>query len=132
MTADDFEQIAEVSQYGAQRRQEWMQRMQAHSDMATSAALAAHGAADHKVITAGQQGIMGDVSPQQQAAIVASQRRVGEGTSAPRDLTAAGGTIPWEAYGSGPAPARVDLSRIDTQGREPGVSPLWQRMHGGG
>ncbi len=99
-----------------------MAHLEASAAASTAASLEAHRATS-AVLRAGQHGVFGDVTPQQLAADVAARRRVGDGTSAGRDLISAGGTIPWESYGSGPAPARVDLSRIDQQGREPGVSP---------
>jgi hypothetical protein len=130
MTSADFEQIAQVTQYGAQRRQEWMQRLQANSDMATSAALAAH-QADHNVITASQHGIMGAITPEAQAAIVARQHRVGDGVGAGRDLQRLGG-VDFESQGAGavgPVPYRADLtSRSTPPGYQRTEHPL-RRLH---
>ncbi len=107
------------------------------------AALQAHLEASHAASTAaeveGHRAVSGqlraahrgmyDMTPQQMAADVAARTaRVGDDYGG-RDLEALGGTIPWEAYGSGPAPRSADLRPRRPGQRSTGVSSLYQHMH---
>ena len=56
--------------------------------------------ADHDIVTRGQLGLYGNVTPEQQAMVVAASRRVGDGAGAGRDLEMLGGTN-WESQGAG-------------------------------
>ena len=96
----------------ARRKAARMAHLEASDAASTEAAMEAHRAVSGQ-LRAAHQGLF-DMTPQAQAALVAATRRVGDGTSAGRDLQALGGTIPWESYGSGPAPARADLTRLNS------------------
>jgi hypothetical protein len=128
MSEPPFEQEVRVSQYGRQRRAEWLARLQANAEAMTAAAMEAH-RADHNAVTEGQLGLYGRVTPEQQAAIVAARRRVGDDWGAGRDLQALGGTN-WEAHGAGavapiPGGAYANLNRPPEQ---LGESPLARFM----
>ncbi len=118
--SEPFEQPAAISAYGAQRRQDWLARLQANADAMSQAAIAAH-QQDHDVITRSTHGIMGALSPQEQAAAVAArQATVGTAWGHGRPLERHGGTF---NHNLGPAPARRDL-RYAGQVQPPGESPL--------
>jgi hypothetical protein len=130
MTADDFQQDVPVSQYGAARRQAWLDSLAARAADMEVAAMEAH-RADHDVVASGQGGIFGALSGQDQAAMLASRRRVGDGAGAGRDLIPMGG-VDFESQGAGaigPIPRRADL-RYAGQPAEPGMSPLKAYLEG--
>ena len=79
MSSEDFEQATDVSQYGAQRRANWLAGLQANADAMTQAAMARH-QQHHDAVTAGQHGIFGPGdSPEQMAAEVAERPvRIGQ------------------------------------------------------
>lgn len=99
-----------------------------------SAAAAAEAGSDAYRAVSGQlrdahRGLF-DMTPQAQAALMAAQRRVGDGTSAGRDLQALGGTFDPADYGCSPAPPRADLSRLNSPpGYQRTENPLkrWSR-----
>ncbi len=91
---------------GQRRAAAWRAHMEASSAAMTEASMKWH-RADHDIVTSGQLGLYGNVTPQQQAAMVAAQRRVGDSLGAGRDLVAQGGE--YTHHLSGPAPARADL-----------------------
>lgn len=125
----DFEQY-DPAMEDQRRKTALRAHLEASAATSTAASMAAYQQV-HDTVTSRQHGIFGSGdSPQEQAAAVAARRaRTGDDWGNGRELQAQGGVQEWESYGSGPAPARVDLSRIDQQGREPGVSPTmaWKR-----
>jgi hypothetical protein len=127
--SEPFEQSVPVSEYGRQRRAEWLAQLQANAEAMTAAAMQAH-QPDHDVVTAGQLGLYGRTTPQQLAANVAARRRIGDDWGAGRDLQALGGTN-WEAHGAGavapiPGGAYANLNRQPEQ--QLGESPLARFM----
>lgn len=112
----------------ARRKAARMAHLEASHEASTAAAMEAHRAVSGQLRDAHRG--MYDMTPQAQAALVAATRRVGDGTSAGRDLQALGGTFDPADYGSGPAPKRVDLSRLNSPpGYQRTENPLkrWSR-----
>jgi len=125
--SDDFAEATPVSAYGQQRREAWLAGLRANSDLMSAASMEAH-RAEHDVITAGQNGLYGALSPQEKAAAVAARAAtVGSAWGHGRPLERQGGLY---NHNFGPAPARVDLRNADRQGQEPGMSPLLAHMRG--
>lgn len=120
-----------VSDYGRQRRAAWLAGLQANADMASSAAMAAHGQSDDRSVTqAGQAGLFGHMTAQDKAAAVAARPATVGSAYGGRPLERLGGTLDHGAVGCAPAPARVDLRYVDQFGQRPtGESPLaaWMR-----
>lgn len=104
----EFHEETPVSQYGAARKAAWLAGLRANANAMTEASMKWH-QADHDIVTQGQLGLYGSVTPQQQAAMVAAQRRVGDDWGQGRELQSAGGTMDPADYGCSPAPARADL-----------------------
>ena len=126
----EFHEEAPVSQYGAQRRANWLAGLQARADDMQAAAVEAH-RADHNVITAGQAGIFGTATAYDMAAEVSERAaRIGDGVSSGRELERAGGTYRWSDVSDSPAPPLVDLRPRRPGMRPTGASPLYQHMHG--
>jgi hypothetical protein len=111
MTAGDFEQTADVSQYGAQLRANWLAGLQAHADMAEQAALAAHGQSEaRQQVQVGQAGLFGHMTPEDRGAAVAARTAtVGGEWGRARPLERLGGVLDPADYGCAPAPARADM-----------------------
>jgi hypothetical protein len=130
MSADDFEQQVPVSQYGRARREAWLAGLQVNADAMTAAAMEAH-RADHLAVTAGQTGLFGNMTPQQQAANVVARRRVGDDWGAGRDLEMLGGTN-WEQLGAGavgPIPGGAYIAgQLNPSPEQLGESPLLKFM----
>ena len=126
MSESDFEQPADVSQYGAWRARQHRAHLEQSAANGAAAELEAHRPVSGH-LRAAHQG-MYDMLPQEQAAIVAAQRRVGDGAGAGRDLVAQGGAFTHHL--SGPAPARVSLVGQDAPpGYQRDENPLvhWSR-----
>ena len=118
--SEPFEQSVPVSDYGRQRKADWLARLQANSDMADRAAVAAHGQSeDHRVVQAGQQGLFPNMSPYDRGAAVAAMQPVVGSAYGGRPLERLGGTFDHRDVGCAPAPARVDMRFI----RQPGGAP---------
>lgn len=122
MSAEDFEQQAPVSSYGAQRRAEWLARLRANAEAMSAASMAAH-QQDHDLVTSGQAGLFGPATPQQMAATVAARAAtVGTVWGQGRPLERNGGLYD---HNLGPAPARHDLRFVDMPpGHQLGESPV--------
>lgn len=126
MSTSDFEAEVPVSEYGGQRREAWLADLRAKADMASAAAMQAH-QADHDVITAGQTGLFGALSPEELGAAVAARpATVGDAWGQGLPLERNGGKFD---NSIGPAPARRDLRYVD-QVQAPTVSPLLEFMRG--
>jgi hypothetical protein len=102
------------------------------SDTLAAGALDGH-QADHNIITAGQQGIFGDLRPQDMAATVARRQVGGDFIGQARDIPQLGGTD-WEAMGAGavgPVPGGAYARSFDDDKPAPGTeSPLHRFMRG--
>ena len=133
MTSADFEQPVSVSDYGKQRKEDWLAHHQANADMAKRAAVEAHGQSDdHRVVQAGQGGLFGHMTPQQLGQAAAERTATVGAEWGQERVIERNGHL---AQSIGPAPARVDLTRVDDhpgfmQGQEPGVSPLLAYLRG--
>ena len=125
-TMTDFEHETEVpaSAYGAARRAAWLAHHAANSAMADRAAVAAHGRAK----TTASSSRASRACTRTCHRMTEVQRRAAMQAVAGSDY----GGRPLERHGHlaesiGPAPARVDMTRVNDrpgyQGREPGVSP---------
>jgi hypothetical protein len=133
MTSADFAQEGQVSAYGTARRAAWLAHHAANAAMADRAAVEAHGQSeDHRVVQAGQGGLYQHMTPQQLGQAAAERpATVGGEWGLGRPLERNGHL----SSSIGPAPARVDLTRVNDrpgfmQGQEPGVSPLLAHMRG--
>jgi hypothetical protein len=118
-----------VSQYGAQRRAAWLAGLQANSDIATAAEMAAH-APESAYLRRGQAGIMGMPGEQQAATLAALAPTVGTGTDSPRQIERLGGVH--DHHIASPHPPARDLTRVGQPGHQPGeqMSPLARYMRG--
>ncbi len=95
---------APVSDYGRQRRADWLAHHQANSDMAKAAELQAHGQSeDRRVTQAGQQGLWGHMTPQDKAAAVAARQAEVGSAYGGRPLEKLGGTFDHSEVGCAPA-----------------------------
>ncbi len=132
MSSEDFEQAADVSEYGAQRRAAWLAGLQANADMATSAAMQAHAGSNERRITQqGQQGLFGHMTPEARGEAVAAREAVTGSDYGGTPLERLGGLIDWRAVSDSPAPALVDRRFIDRPGmRATGKSPLQRWAEG--
>ena len=128
MTSADFEMEVPVSDYGKQRKEDWLAHLRASDAMAASAAMQAHAQSeDHRVVQAGQAGLFGHMSAQDMGAAVAARpARVGDAWGQGRELERNGGLYD---NNLGPAPARRDLRHVG-QMQAPTVSPLLEFMRG--
>ena len=118
--SEQFEQDVPVSAYGAQRKAAWLARLQANSDMAKSAELAAYGRSEDRQVTqAGQAGLYQHMTPYDRGAAVADMQPVVGSDYYSRPLQRLGGTFDHSEVGCSPAPARVDMRFI----RQPGGAP---------
>jgi hypothetical protein len=118
--SEQFEQDVPVSAYGAQRKAAWLARLQANSDMAKNAELAAYGRSeDRRVTQAGQQGLFPHMTPYDRGAAVADMQPIVGSDYGGRPLEKLGGMLPHSDVGCSPAPARVDMRFI----RQPGGAP---------
>jgi hypothetical protein len=131
---EPFHEPVAPSDYGRQRRAAWLAGLQANSDMATSAAMQAHAQSDDRRVTqSGQAGLFGHMTPEDRGAAVQDRAAtVGTDWGNGRPLERQGGTFDPAAYGSSPAPARVDLTGVNAS---PGFlrteHPLKHRNQGG-
>jgi hypothetical protein len=133
----DFEHETErpVTEYGQWRREQRDAHLRASADdmmaMLSGAGQADHQAA-HDHLTRGQHGIFGAMTGNQLAQDAAGrQATVGGEWGLGRPLERNGHL----AQSIAPAPARVDLTRVNDhpgfmRGQEPGVSPLLAHMRG--
>ena len=128
MTEPPFEQDVPVSEYGAWRKQKWLADAEARSAWAQEASLRAYGQSeDRRRTQAGQQGILGHMSPTERGAEVQGRAAtIGSEWGQTRALERNGGAFTHHL--SGPAPARVSLVG---QGAPPGYqrdeNPLVRR-----
>ena len=129
----EFDQPTPLASMEDQRRKAALRaRLETNAAAMTQAAMQAH-QQDHDIVTAGQGGLYGSATPQQLAAQVAARHpRVGGGAGAGRDLVALGGSDLVAHAASGPAPARVDLTRIGQPVQPAGemMSPVVRHQRG--
>jgi len=124
----EFVEPVPASEYGRQRRAEWLAGLQANADMASAAEMQAH-QQDHNTVTAGQAGIFGQTSPQQMAATVAARAAtVGTGTDAGRPLER---HPVYTHHLEGPCPPQADRRRAGQTGPDPdALSPTLRYLRG--
>jgi hypothetical protein len=135
MTDFDHETDVPTTEFGQQVRARHFARMQANGE-AMAAMLSGAGQAEHQAahdhLTRSQHGIFGAMTGNQLAQNASErQATVGGEWGLGRPLERNGHL----AQSIGPAPARVDLTRVNDhpgfmQGQEPGVSPLLAHMRG--
>jgi hypothetical protein len=120
-----YEPEVPASDYGRARREAWLVHLRQQD--ALSRDLEGHRAVSD-VLRAGQQGILGHLSGQEQAASVAARPvTLGTDWGDGRALERLGGTTESIA----PAPARVDLRHVNAPNQRPtGESPLARYMRG--
>jgi hypothetical protein len=134
MSHFEHETDVPATEFGQQVRDRHFARMQANAE-AMAAMLSGAGRADHQAahdhLTRGQHGIFGAMTGHQLARNASERQATVSGEW--------GLGRPLERNGHlsssiAPAPARVDLTRVNDhpgyQGREPGVSPLLAHMRG--
>lgn len=130
--SEPFQEPVAPSNYGRQRHEAWLAHHQANADMATRAALQAHGQGeDHRVVQSGQQGLYPGMSPTDMGAAVAAQQATVGADYGGRPLQRSGGTFDPADYASAPAPARADMRYVNQPSGPPtGESPLLAHMRG--
>ena len=126
------EPVADVSQYGAQRRASWLAGMQARADDMTQASMQAYAQSTERRDTqAGQVGVFGSQSPYDRGEAVASREPVVGSDFGSQPLERLGGLIDWRAVSDSPAPAMVDRRFIGRPGQRPtGASSLKAYLDG--
>jgi hypothetical protein len=126
--SEPFEQSVPVSDYGRQRKANWLAGLQANADMADRAAVAAHGRSeDHRVVQAGQQGLFPNMSPYDRGAAAAAMQPVVGSDYGGRPLEKLGGMFDHSEVGCAPAPARVDLRYVNRPGgQQPTGESAWE------
>ena len=122
MSESDFEQAADVTQYGAWRAQQY----RAHLEQAAANAADLEGwrpTSDR--LRASQQGLFSNMSPTDMGEAVQSRAATvgqdfgGQG----RPLEARGGTFRWADISDSPAPVSADMRNVNTPGRGRQASP---------
>ena len=121
MSESDFEQAADVTQYGAWRAQQ--HRAHLEQSAANAADLEAHRPVSAH-LRRSKQGLY-DMTPEEYGADVAGRGAVVGSAYGGRPLERLGGTFNWADVSDSPAPALVDRRYVNTPGQRPtGESPL--------
>lgn len=107
---EDFAVPANVSEYGAWRRQQWLRHGQDLADMATRAEVQAYGQSDERRATqAGQAGLFGHMTPQDRGTAAADRDvTVGSEFGGHQQVERLGGTLDWRQFTDSPVPGMVD------------------------
>ena len=130
MSEDDFEQAADVTQYGAWRAQQY--RAHLERSAANAAEMEAYRpVSDH--LRRSKQGLFSNMSPTDMGEAVQSRAATvgqdfgGQG----RPLEARGGTFRWADISDSPAPASADMRNVNSPARrQASVSPVVAHYRG--